>query len=247
MPADWEEGLICSIYKKGDPLECKNYRGITLANVGYKISSKVLFRKLEPVFKENVGKYQRGFIAGKSTSDKIFNLRQVMEKTSEYGIKTYYLFIDFKVVYDSINRQSLYLAMRDMGIPDKLIRLTELTMTNNCAMVKLRKMLCRQFDIKEGVRQGDPLACLLFNISLENLIRDAEVETRGTIFNKSVQIMAYTGDIVIAGRSLAVVKETFISMEKAAKEMGLTVNENKTKFMALNDPAYSNLTHNRIS
>jgi hypothetical protein len=34
-------------------------------------------------------------------------------------------------------------------------------------------------------------------------------------------------------------------MEKAAKEMGLTVNENKTKFMAPNGPAYSNVMHNR--
>jgi hypothetical protein len=132
-----------------------------------------------------------------------------------------------------------------MGIRDKLIRLTKLTMTNNCAMVKLRNVLSRQFDIKEGVRQGDPLACHLFNISLEKVIRDAEVKTRGTIFNKSVQIMAYADDII--GCSLAVVKETFISTEKAAKEMVLTVNENKTKFMALNDRAYSNLMNNRIS
>jgi hypothetical protein len=49
-------------------------------------------------------------------------LRQITEKASEYGIKTHYLFIDFKTPYDSINRQSLYLAMRDMGIPDKLIK-----------------------------------------------------------------------------------------------------------------------------
>jgi hypothetical protein len=34
-------------------------------------------------------------------------------------------------------------------------------------------------------------------------------------------------------------------MGKAAKEMGLTVNENKTKFITLNDPAYSSLMHNR--
>jgi sorting nexin-29 len=120
-----------------------------------------------------------------------------MERTSEYGIKTYYLFIDFKAAYDSINRQSLYLAMWDIGLPDNLIRLTKLTMTNNCAMVKLRNVLSRQFDIKVGVRQGDPLACLLFNTSLENVIRDAKVETRGTIFNKSVQILAYADDIVI--------------------------------------------------
>jgi hypothetical protein len=51
MPVDLKVGLICPIYKKGDALE--NYRGITLANVGYKISSKVLFRKLEPIVKEN--------------------------------------------------------------------------------------------------------------------------------------------------------------------------------------------------
>jgi hypothetical protein len=57
--------------------------------------------------------------------------------------------------------------------------------------------------------------------------------------------LAYRDDIVINGRSLSVVKETFISMEKAAKEMGLTVNENKAKFMALNDPAYSDLTYNQ--
>jgi sorting nexin-29 len=123
-------------------------------------------------------------------SDNILNLRQIIVKTSEYGIKTYYLFIDLQAAYDSINRQSLYVAMRDMGIPAKLIRLTELSMTNNSAMIKLRNVLSRQFDIKEGVRQGDPLACLLFNISLEKVMRDAEVETRGTIFNKSVQILA---------------------------------------------------------
>jgi hypothetical protein len=50
----------------------------------------------------------------------------------------------------------------------------------------------------------------------------------------------------ILGWSLAIVnKETFISIEKAAKEMGLALNENKTKFMAQNDPVCSFLMHNR--
>jgi hypothetical protein len=83
-------------------------------------------------------------------------------------------------------------------------------MINNCSMVKLRNVLSRQFDIKEGVRQSDPLGCFPFNVSLETVIRDAKVETRGITFNKSVQILAYVDDIVITGRSLAVVKDTFI-------------------------------------
>jgi hypothetical protein len=105
-------------------------------------------------------------------------------------------------------------------------------------------VLSRQFDIKEGARHRDPLTRLLFNISLEKVISDAEVETRGTIINNSYHILAYADDVFLIGRSLVVVKETFIIMEKAAKEMGLTMNENKSKFMALNDPAYSKLMHN---
>jgi hypothetical protein len=59
--------------------------------------------------------------------------------------------------------------------------------------------------------------------------------------------LAYADDIVRIGRSLAVDKEILISMEKAAKEMGPKINEDETKFMAINGPAYSNLTHNEVS
>ena len=55
-----------------------------------------------------------------------------------------------------------------------------------------------------GLRQGDAL----FNLALEKVIWDSAIETKGTIYNKSTQILAYTDDTVTVGRSIEALKET---------------------------------------
>jgi hypothetical protein len=61
---------------------------------------------------------------------------------------------------------------------------------------------------------------LLFNIALEKVTRDAEINRRGSIY-KSVQIYAYADDIDIVGRSQAAMKEAFVSLEKNSTGDGL--------------------------
>jgi hypothetical protein len=66
-------------------------------------------------------------------------------------------------------------------------------------MIITMVMLSSPIITRNGVRQGDSLACLLFNIALEKVVRDAGINTRGTIFCKSVQILAFADDIDIIG------------------------------------------------
>jgi sorting nexin-29 len=110
---EWEEGIICSIFKKGDQLECSNYRGITLLNTAYKIFSNLLYERLQPHTEQTLGIYQREFRVGKSTSDQIHALRQILEKTHEHSVSMYHLFINFKAAYDSIDRDKLFEAMEE--------------------------------------------------------------------------------------------------------------------------------------
>jgi hypothetical protein len=48
FPSQWEEGLICPIYKKGYRKMCENCRGISLLNMAYKVFSVKLFQRLQP-------------------------------------------------------------------------------------------------------------------------------------------------------------------------------------------------------
>ena len=77
---------------------------------------------------------------------------------------------------------------------------------------------------KKGLIQGDSLACLLFNLALEKVVGNAGIQTNGTVFYKSVQLLAYADDIDITARSQAALKEAFIPLERAVGEMGLKIN-----------------------
>jgi sorting nexin-29 len=73
-PEEWNKVIIVPIHKKRSQLHCENFRGITLLNIGYKIFSNILYERLKPFVENILGHYQKGFRAGKSTTDQIFFL-----------------------------------------------------------------------------------------------------------------------------------------------------------------------------
>jgi sorting nexin-29 len=231
MPAEWNQGIICPLHKKGDQLNCTNYRGITLLNTGYKVLSNILFQRLLPYAESIIGHYQCGFRPSKSCTDQIHTLRLILEKTQEFNIDTHHLFIDFRSAYDSIDRRLLFTAMREFSIPEKLVCLTEMTMANVECRVKIQSDLSNSFETHKGLRQGDALACLLFNLALEKVVRDSGINTNGTIFYKSVQLLAYADDIDIISRDINSLRQAFTSLDRAAKLIGLNINEDKTKYL----------------
>ena len=68
--------------------------------------------------------------------------------------------------------------------------------------VKIGEHLSSEFKANKGVRQGDAIAPLLFHILLEIAISKCRVESRGNIFDKCSQIMAYADYVVVMGRRL---------------------------------------------
>ena len=91
--------------------------------------------------------------------------------------------------------------------------------------------LCEAFDTVRGFRQVDPLSSDLFNFVMESVLRKAGVHRSGTIFQKSVHLLAYADDIDIIGRTKRDLIAAFSAIEWESTKMGLAVNEGRIKYI----------------
>jgi hypothetical protein len=116
--------------------------------------------------------------------------------------------------------------MSELNFLTKLIRLTKATLTIVTCCIKIQNDCSESFGTRQGLRQGDVLSTLLFNVVLEVII-----QTTGTIYYKETQLLAYADDIDIVGRSQSAVRDAYLALEGEAAKVGLKINEQKTKYM----------------
>jgi len=57
MPKDWNLGIICPIFKKGDMKRVTNYRGLSLLDTAYKVLSIAILERFEMYAMDIVGEY----------------------------------------------------------------------------------------------------------------------------------------------------------------------------------------------
>ena len=63
---------------------------------------------------------QAGFRKGRATRDQMANICWIMEKTREFQKNIYFCFIDYAKAFDSVDHNTLWKILKEMGIPDHL-------------------------------------------------------------------------------------------------------------------------------
>ena len=96
-PDQWSTCIIAPIFKKGNPEDTNNYRGITLTNIVAKIYSHVLNNRLIKWSKthEKLTSNQFGFQPNRSTIDCIYIFHAIIMKTLNSHKKLFCAFVDF--------------------------------------------------------------------------------------------------------------------------------------------------------
>ena len=81
VPEDFRSAVIVPLLKgKGEMIKCKNYRGISLLSVAFKIYADILVDRICTVTGGLIDHKQGGFRAGRGYVNQIFTLIQIDEK-----------------------------------------------------------------------------------------------------------------------------------------------------------------------
>ena len=102
-PETWKTGLIVKLPQKGDLSDYNNWRGITLLSLPSNVFNKIIYKRLAETLDEHIGQEQSGFRPGRSCSDHIFTLRQILEQSKEWNSPLYANFVDMETAFDSIH------------------------------------------------------------------------------------------------------------------------------------------------
>ena len=81
VPQDWIDAVLIPIHKKGDLCNCDNWRGIVLLDVVGKVVATILQERLQALAEQELPESQCDFRKGRSCTDMIFVVRQLIEKS----------------------------------------------------------------------------------------------------------------------------------------------------------------------
>lgn len=163
------EGLMFLLYKKKERDRAENYRPITLLNSDYKLQTKTLATRLGEIAKEAIHPDQAGFIPGRDILDHVRLAQLVKEFCDTEEVDGALVALDQEKAYDRIDHAYLWEILRGYGLPERFIVTVQALYTGAKTSVLVNQTSPNGFEVNRGVRQGDPLSCLLFNFAIEPL------------------------------------------------------------------------------
>ena len=166
---DFNKGWICPIYKKKDKRQIGNYRPITLLNADYKVMTRVLATRLAMVAATLIHPDQAGFIPGRQIFHHIKLTKLLINQAEASEMNGCIVALDQEKAYDKINHDYLWEVLRHMGFPASFIRTIKGLYADAQSVVIVNGETSEAFRVVRGVRQGDPMSCLLFNLAIEPL------------------------------------------------------------------------------
>ncbi|KAE8984448.1 hypothetical protein PR001_g23170 [Phytophthora rubi] len=190
----------------------------------------------------NIHPNQNGFVPGRTIHETLdlyeAAQRMVIADPDQHDATA--LLLDFKKAYDSLDRKYMIAVLRSKSYPEKFIRAVEATHEGTTVQFLANGTKSRKIEVTSGIRQGCPLAPLLFILALDPLYRrlDGFMGIRGVVAQSAagtfeLRVAGYADDTAAFVRHPRDIPLLLQALETFGNASGLQINTSKTMVIAL--------------
>jgi hypothetical protein len=161
--------FLALIPKENNSASFNDYRPISLCNLIYKISSKILSNRIKPFLERCLSAEQMGFLKGRRIQDAIGAAHEGLHSIKKKNTKALVLKLDLKKAFDSIDWGFLRLILLSAGFGIKMTDWMMACVSSASFVVLINGEATKFFRSERGLRQGCPLSPYLFILIMEGL------------------------------------------------------------------------------
>ena len=161
----------------------------------------------------------------------------VVEKSAEWGEELWIAALDVEKAFDRVHHTALFEALLQTGINWGVISSLRKLYSDMKAYVNLWPGAdSRVFNIERGVRQGDPLSPLLFNLVMKNVLGDVlpvwgrrgyGTNVGSTVRGQRLTHCSFADDMTLIARSWLSMKRMLVMVRDSLAKFGLTLHPSK--------------------
>ncbi|GAB9477722.1 unnamed protein product, partial [Globisporangium polare] len=199
VPASFGEANTQCLKKSAAAARPLDHRPIALLNSDYKIFTKILETRIRPLLPRLVDNAQVGFVPGRTIEMAldIFATAKIAAASDEKQRQASVLLLDFAKAYDSLQRPFLFAALKWLGFSQKFVTIVGAMHETTTCRFLVNGYLSRQVEVTCGIRQGCPLAPLLFILALDTLYK--VIRARPDIDGIQLQAAGRSEAITVSG------------------------------------------------
>lgn len=176
---------------------------------------------------------QKAFLPKDGCAENIFDLDLILKYHRQNFKPLYMLSIDIAKAFDSVSHSTIRDTLTVMGIPVPMIEYIMYTYENGFTKLKCDGWESEEFKPTRGVKQGDPLSPIIFNMVIDRLLRLIPPEVGVDIGGIHFTAAAFADDLLFFASTPNGLQETINTASAFLTQCGLLINATKSFTVSL--------------
>lgn len=230
-PAILLQARTTFIAKKTGAQEPGDFRPITVTSVVIRCFHKILASRLSKCL--HLDDRQRAFRSSDGCSENIYLLDLALRYHHRKFKSLFLASIDVSKAFDSLSHKAILDTLQSAGVPSTFVRYVRYIYETGTTRLSCPNWTSEAIRPLRGVKQGDPLSPILFNLVLDRLFKRLPADIGADIDGVKINAAAFADDIFLMSSTARGLQILLDNCASFLAEAGLQINAGKSFSLAI--------------